>query len=321
MEFLYPAIEPFKSGYLEVDNGVFVYWEASGNPDGIPALFLHGGPGGGIKTGYRRRYNPQRYLIVSFEQRGCGRSKPLITESLDSLHNFTTQQFVLDIEKLRDHLNIESWLVSGISWGTTLALAYAQTYPTRVKALVIAAINLATPTEVRWITEDIKVIFPEEWQKFREAVSPKSGQSLIDAYYDSILSHDISARQSAYDAWCRWEVAHVSLDPLAMPNPSFDDSEYRAVFATQVIHFWKHSAFMADSQILNNMHKLNTIPGVLIHGRLDVSSPIVTAWEINNEWRSGTFVIVEDEGHGGPKIIQAFIDATDEISRKLISQG
>jgi proline iminopeptidase len=319
MEFLYPAIEPFKSGLLEVDDGIFIYWEASGNPNGIPALYLHGGPGGGIKKGYRRRYNPQKYLIISFEQRGCGRSRPLITDSLDFLHKFVTNEYILDIEKLRVHLNISSWLVSGMSWGTTLALAYAQAYPSRVSGLVLAAINLATPSEVRWITEDIRAIFPEEWKKFNEAVCPKLGQRLIDAYYDSVLSHDVGVRQRAYDAWCQWEIAHVSLDPLSTPNPSFDDDTYRAVFATQVIHFWKHGAFMDNSQLVNNMERLNSIPGVLIHGRLDVSSPIETAWKLNNAWNSATFVIVEDEGHGGPKMIQAFVEATDELLLKCIS--
>lgn len=317
MDFLYPPIEPFESGTLEVEDGISIYWETSGNPSGIPVLYLHGGPGAGLKTGYRRRYDPEKYFIISFEQRGCGRSVPLITDALDRLHLFNTSNFIADIEKLRKHLNVSSWLVTGISWGTTLALAYAQAHPTRVKALVLAAINLATSVEVRWITEGVGAIFPEAWEAFRQAVQPAPEQSLIDAYYECIVSDDFRVRQKAYDAWCQWEFAHVSLDPLAAPNPSFEDEQFKAVFATQVIHCWKHAAFMTDTQILDNMPALNDVPGVLIHGRLDVSSPVKTAWDLNRAWGSGRLIIIEDEGHGGPKIIQEFVKATEEFKLRF----
>ncbi|CAH1529125.1 putative proline iminopeptidase [Vibrio rotiferianus] len=317
MDFLYPPIEPFDTGLLEVDKGVFIYWEVSGNPNGIPVLYLHGGPGSGLKTGYRRRYDPEKYLIISFEQRGCGRSLPLIIDSLDRIQEFNTSNFIADIEKLRQHLDISSWLVTGISWGTTLALAYAQAHPSRVQALVLAAINLATSAEVKWITEDMKVIFPEEWEVFQRAAQAMPDESLIDAYYRAILSKDAEVRFSAYKAWSRWESAHVSIDPMAMPNPSFEDEEFRAVFSTQVIHFWKHAAFLSETHILENMSKLQGIPGVLIHGRLDVSSPVKTAWDLNKAWDAGRLIVIEDEGHGGPKIIGAFVDAVKELTPRF----
>ncbi|MGR5193376.1 prolyl aminopeptidase [Vibrio rotiferianus] len=317
MDFLYPPIEPLNSGLLEVDKGIFIYWEVSGNPNGIPVLYLHGGPGAGLKTGYRRRYDPEKYLIISFEQRGCGRSLPLITQSLDCIDEFNTSNLIADIEKLREHLDVSSWLVTGISWGTTLALAYAQSHPSRVKGLVLAAINLATSAEVKWITEDMKAIFPEEWEAFQKAVLTLPEQTIIDAYYSAILSEDTAIRQTAYKAWCKWEEVHVSLDPLAAPNPSFEDERFRAIFSTQVIHFWKHAAFLSDTHILDNMPKLNETPGVLIHGRLDVSSPVKTAWDLNQAWEAGDLQIIEDEGHGGPKMIAAFVDAVDKLKPRF----
>ncbi|WP_087022185.1 prolyl aminopeptidase [Thaumasiovibrio subtropicus] len=313
MDFLYPRSECFDSGLLDVGDGMQVYWEASGNPMGKPALYLHGGPGAGLKTGYRRFFNPETTLIVSFEQRGCGRSTPLITAALDQLTRFTTEHLIADIEKLRQHLSIDHWLVCGMSWATTLAIAYAQAHPQQVRALALAAVTLTTADEVHWITESMGKLFPEQWQTFVNAVSPSADQSVIEAYYTKVTSEDPRVRQAACDAWCQWEDVHVSLDPGFSPYSAFNDAQFRAIFATQVIHYWRHSGFYKDNHLLDNMTKLAAMPGILIHGRMDISSPPHTAWSLHQAWPKSELLIVEEEGHGGTKMIQALVEGIDRL--------
>jgi proline iminopeptidase len=305
---MFPRIEPFASGYLRVGDGNEIYWEASGSPDGKPALHLHGGPGGEIMTGYRRRFDPDRFLIVSFEQRGCGRSRPLATDPAANLATNTTPALVADIEALRAHLGVEKWLVTGISWGTTLALAYAQSHPARVSELILAAVTTTTASEVEWITEAMGQVFPREWEQFEAAAHRKPEQRLIDAYYDLITHPDPTVRERAARAWCAWEETHVSLDPKHAPDPRYDDPQFRDVFATLVIHYWKHAGFAGGGGLLAGMDRIAAIPGVLIHGRLDVSSPLATAWNLHKAWPNSDLVVV-DEGHGGDVMIDELIRA------------
>lgn len=305
MTGLWDPIEPFATGHLPVGDGHTIFWEASGNPKGEPALFLHGGPGGGMKTGYRRRFDPERFLIVGFEQRGCGRSRPFASEAGYDLFQNTTQHLIADIETLRAHLQIEDWLVSGISWGTTLALAYAQAHPTRISRLVLTCVTTTSSREVRWLTEDVGRIFPREWDTFEAASMRAPGQPLIDAFYN--LIKDPNRREQAAIDWCAWEDVHVSLDASAVPNPDFQDPDYRLTFATLVIHYWKHAAFLGDLE--GGMDRIAAIPGTLIHGRLDVSSPLETAYRLHKTWPRSELIVVANEGHGGETIIARTIEA------------
>lgn len=306
---MFPPIEPFETGHLAVADGQTIYWEASGHPAGKPALYLHGGPGGGIGAGYRRHFDPARFLIVSFEQRGCGRSRPLATDPGASLAAQTTQALIADIEALRVHLGVARWLIYGASWGTTLALAYAQAHPERVSELVLACVTTTSQAEVAWITEDMRRIFPAEWARFAEAAAPAPGQRLIDAYEARITSPDAQVREAAARAWCEWEDAHVSLAPGHQPSPRFEDPAFRLLFATLVIHYWKHAAFLDPPGLLAGMDRIAHLPGVLIYGRYDVSSPLETAWRLHQAWPNSELVVMAHDGHGGAGMVEAVTQA------------
>jgi proline iminopeptidase len=274
-----------------------MYWEASGNSKGKPALYLHGGPGSGMQTWYRQFFDPERYLIVSFDQRGCGRSRPLATEY--DLGSNTTQALIADIEELRKHLGVQRWLLTGVSWGTTLALAYAQAHPQRVSELVLAAVTTTSRTEVTWITETVGCIFPEAWSEFERMANRRAEERLVDAYYRLIRNPDRKTRELAAKAWCKWEDVLVSLNPEAKPNARFADSDFRMRFATLVIHYFANAAFLEGKEILQNMKPIAHLPGVLIHGRLDISGPLQTAWRLHQCWSKSRLIVVETEGHGG----------------------
>ena len=302
-------IQPFRSEILHLADGSGIYWEASGNQKGKPALYLHGGPGSGCQTGYRQHFDPERYLIVSFDQRGCGRSQPLVTDPHYDLESNTTHALIADIEQLREQLGIERWLLTGMSWGTTLALAYAQAHPERVSEIVLAAVTTTSRAEVTWITETIGCIFPEAWLEFERLANRRAGESLIDAYYRLIRHPDRKTRELAAEAWCKWEDVHVSLNPQAKPNARFADPDFRMIFATLVIHYWANAAFLGGQEILQNMGRIVHLPGVLIHGRLDVSSPLQTAWQLHQSWSKSRLIVVESEGHGGAAMANEFTKA------------
>jgi proline iminopeptidase len=299
----FPPIEPFATGYLSVSDGNEIYWEASGNPGGKPALYLHGGPGSGLGTGYRRNFDPAQYLIVSLDQRGCGRSRPLVSDALACLATNTTHALIADLEALREHLGIDAWLVTGLSWGTTLALAYAEAHPDRVTELVLGAVTTTSPEEVEWITESVGRIFPEAWDRFAAASGRTSAQRVIDAYYERVTDPDPAVRAQAALDWCAWEDIHVSLDPNHTPSENFEDPQFRTVFASLVIHYWKHSGFAGEGGLLAGLDRISHIPGVLIHGRMDVSGPVVTAWELHKRWPGSQLIVIEGEGHGGKDMI------------------
>ena len=303
------SIEPFRSEILQVADGSGIYWEASGNPKGKPALYLHGGPGSGVQTGYRQHFDPERYLIVSFDQRGCGRSRPLITDPDYDLGSNTTKALLADIEQLREHLCIERWLLTGASWGTTLALAYAQAHPERVSELVLAAVTTTSRTEVTWITETVGRFFPEAWSEFEQRANRRAGEKLIDAYYRLIRDPDRKTRELAAKAWCKWEDVLVSLNPGAKPSARFADPDFRMLFATLVIHYFTNAAFLEGHEILQNMDRIVHLPGVLIHGRLDVGGPLRTAWQLHQRWSSSQLIVVENEGHGGAVMWNEFTKA------------
>lgn len=300
MKGQFPPIEPYDSGMLNVGAAHHVYWECSGNPEGRPALFLHGGPGTGCSPGQRRFFDPRLYRAVLFDQRGCGRSRPLASAPDADLATNTTAHLIADIELLRVTLGIDRWTILGLSWGTTLGLAYAQAHPHRVAAMVLGFVTTTSRTEVKWITEDVGRIFPKEWERFADAVrSHLRHLPLVDAYAIMLADHDPAVRDHAARAWCAWEDAHVSLTPGHTPSPRFQDPEFRLGFARLVTHYWRHAAFLEDDQLIRDAVRLNGIPGVLIHGRYDVSGPLVTAWKLHQRWATSRLHILDDAGHGG----------------------
>lgn len=313
----FPPIEPYESGMLDTGDGHQVYWECVGNPDGKPALYLHGGPGSGASPGQRRWFDPQAYRAVIFDQRGSGRSRPLASDPDVDLSTNTTQHLIADIEALRELHGIESWVILGMSWGTTLALAYAQAHPDRVSALVLALVTTTSRREVEWITEGVGRIFPIEWERFAAAV-PEHGRHLplVDAYAEMLLDPDPAVHEQAAIEWCAWEDAHISLAPGHTPTLRYEDPEFRLRFARLVTHYWRHAAFLEESQLLRDAGALNGTPGVLIHGRYDVSGPLETALTLSRRWTTSELHIISDAGHGGGgNFVDTVMDAMARFAR------
>ncbi|CAN5716072.1 prolyl aminopeptidase [soil metagenome] len=297
----FPPIEPYNSDMLDVGDEHQMYWECCGNPDGKPALYLHGGPGSGCSPGQRKFFDPDLYRAVLIDQRGSGRSRPLASEPDADLSTNTTHHLISDIELLREHLGIESWtVVMGLSWGTTLALAYAQNHPDRVKALLLGFVTTTSRSEVKWITEDVGRIFPEEWDRFVNAIPDRLRHLRpVDAYAEMLFDPDPEVRNQAAIEWCVWEDAHVSFTPGSGPSLRYEDPEFRLQFARLVTHYWRNDAFLEEDQLIRDAAKLNNIPGVLIHGRYDVSGPLVTAWRLHQNWSPTELHVLDDAGHGG----------------------
>jgi len=315
-----PPPEPRATGLLDTGDGHRVYWESCGNPDGVPALFLHGGPGTGASPGSRRLFEPATFRSVLFDQRGSGRSTPLAGEPDADLSTNTTAHLIADIERLREHLGIERWIVLGVSWGSTLALAYAQTHPARVSGIVLGAVTTTSRREIDWITEGVGRIFPREWERFANAV-PRSLRALriVDAYGEMLTCPDARMREEAAREWCAWEDAHVSLTPGYQPYERFEDPTFRLGFARLVTHYWRNLAFLEDEQLLNNAPMLDGIPGVLVHGVRDVSGPLETAWRLSKRWRTSRLVALDDAGHGGGGFQAAITDGLRELATHVHS--
>jgi proline iminopeptidase len=303
-----PDDEPLRTGHLHVADGNEIYYEAVGNPDGPAVLWLHGGPGSGATADHRSRIDARRQQSVTFDQRGCGRSRPLVTERLELLDCHTTAVQTDDIEAVRRHLGIDAWTVTGASWGSTLALAYAQAHPERVTGIALFAVTTTSTAEVEWITEAMGRVFPEEWERFAGAVDRRPDERVVDAYARAMRDPERETRDRAAEAWGRWEDVHVSLGPGWRPDPRWQDPPVRDVLATLVTHYWSHSGFGGD-EILGRMDRLADVPGVLIHGRRDISSPVVTAWELHRAWPGSELVVLGD-GHGGP-------DSAAELERAI----
>jgi proline iminopeptidase len=296
----FPPIEPYASGMMTTGDGHEIYWECCGNPHGQPALFLHGGPGGGFSPGQRRFFDPAIYRVVLFDQRGCGRSRPLASDADADLSTNTTAHLIADIERLRELHHVDRWTILGLSWGTTLGLAYAQTHFKCVKALVLALVSTTSRREVEWITQDVGCLFPEAWHRFAAAVPEDLRHlPLVDAYATLLLDKNPDVSDRAAREWCAWEDAHVSLTPGHQPFSGFEEPEFRLGFARLVTHYWRHAAFLGEDQLVRDAAKLNGIPGALIHGRFDVSSPLETPWQLAQRWETSRLQILEDAGHGG----------------------
>jgi proline iminopeptidase len=312
---VYPECEATDSGHLEVGDGHTLYWETVGRSDGVPAVFLHGGPGAGCSRYARRYFNPAAYRAVLVDQRGCGRSRPLADGPGVDLRTNTTAHLIDDLERVREHLRVDRWVVVGVSWGVTLGLAYAQKHPGRVRAMVLAAVTSGERREIEWITRDMGRIFPREWEQFVDAVPPaERGGDLSAAYARLLADADPAVREHAARSWCVWEDTHVSLMPGWQPDPRYEDPVFRSVFSRLVTHYWSHGCFLSDGELLAGMHRLAGIPGVLIHGRYDVSSPPDVAWKLHRAWPGSELRLIDDAGHGGGGFSANLAAALDNLT-------
>ncbi len=309
---LYPAFEPNQSGYLKVSDGHELYYEESGNPDGKPAVFLHGGPGGGCMEKMRRFFNPDVYRVVLFDQRGCGKSRPHA-----SLENNTTWDLVNDIEILRTALQIDRWQVFGGSWGSTLALAYSQTHPEHVTELVLRGIFMLRKKEIDWFYQKgASELFPDLWQYYLEPIPKSERDDLLGAYYKRLTSDDPEIRLQAAKAWSKWESSTSFLIPNEKMAAAFDADDLALSLARIECHYFVNDGFMEDNQLINNVGKIRNIPSVIIQGRYDVVCPIVSAWELAQAWPEADLRIVPDAGHAAfePGIIHELVMATDSFA-------
>jgi proline iminopeptidase len=312
---MYPPIEPYETGMLDVGDGHALYWEVCGNPAGKPAVVLHGGPGSGCTPDSRRSFDPARYRIVLFDQRNAGRSTPWAGEPVVDLATNTTLHLIADIERLREHLGIERWLVRGGSWGVTLAFAYAEAFPERVSELVLAAITSADRWLLAWITRDMGRVFPREWDRFRAGVPAADRDGDLAAAYSRLLHDpDPAVRARAAQDWCDWEDTHVSLAPDAEPAMSVMEPARQLAIARLVTHYWGNGCFLEDGQLLREAGRLAGIPGVMVHGRFDVSGPLDVAWRMHQAWPDSELVVLGDAGHGGAGMSAAVVAATDRFA-------
>jgi proline iminopeptidase len=311
------AIEaPLEQGMLDVGDGHRLAWWVVGNPEGQPAVALHGGPGSGTSPLYASLFDHTRYRLVLFDQRGCGRSTPHAGEPTTSLTENTTPHLVADIERLRRHLRIDRWVVLGLSWGSTLGLAYAEQHPEHVAALVLGMVVTGARREVAWITRDMGRFVPAAWERFL-AVVPEGDRDgdLADAYARLLASDDPRTRDRAAEEWCRWEDTHVAVLEGGPPARTFEDPRERLAFARLVTHYWRHACFLADGQLLRDATRLAGIPGVLVHGRLDLSSPLDVPSQLHRRWPGSDLVVVDEGRHsGGHGMREALRAATDRVA-------
>lgn len=313
----YPEIEPYEQGMLDVGDGQRLYWEVCGNPGGKPAVLLHGGPGSGCTPSFRRDFDPERYRIVLFDQRGAGRSEPHASDPAVDLRTNTTHHLLVDIERLREHLGVERWLVWGLSWGSTLALAYAERHPDRVTEIVLASVTLTRQEDIEWLYHGVGRFFPDEWARFRDGVPAAERGGDLVAAYDRLLNHDPdpAVRERAARDWCDWEDAVVSLEPGYVRNPRYDDPRFRMAFARIVTHYFRHRAWLDDGELLRDAHRLVGIPGVLVHGRLDLGGPPAAARELARAWPNSTLELVGTGHTGGDEMNERVVAATDRFAR------
>ncbi|ONM48677.1 prolyl aminopeptidase [Nocardia donostiensis] len=318
MRELYPPLEPYERDTLDVGDGQSVYWEVSGNPDGKPAVFLHGGPGGATAPWQRRFFDPEQYRIVLFDQRGCGRSTPHLADDADLSVN-TTAHLISDIEALREHLGIDRWLVFGGSWGSTLALTYAQQYPRRVTELVLRGIFLLRRKELDWFYNGAAgYVYPDEWEKFLAPVpEPERGGDLVEAYHRLLHSSDPDIAIAAAIAWSTWESSTSTLRP--QPGRVEEAAEPRFALAMARIenHYVRNGGFLDEGQLLRDIHTIAGIPAVIVQGRHDIVCPTVSAWELHRAWPGSALHIVDDAGHAAsePGIIHHLVEATDGFAK------
>ncbi|MDX8149118.1 prolyl aminopeptidase [Lentzea sp. BCCO 10_0061] len=304
-------MEPYEHGMLDVGDGNQVYWETVGNPDGKPAVFLHGGPGGPAK-GARRSLDAEKFRIVIFHQRGCGQSTPHASDPAADMSVNTTEHLLADMEKLREHLGIEKWLLYGGSWGTTLAVAYAQRHPERVSELILIAVTMSSQREVDWLYKGVSRFFPEAWARF--SAHAGDAPDVVRAYADLMESPDPAVREQAALEWCRWEDTVLSLENFGKPDVFADRASDEVLALVRIIaHYYANHGFVDD--LLGNVGKLAGIPAALIHGRRDLSCPADTAYALAQGWPDAELTLVDDSGHkGSPAFAEAIKSAVRRFS-------
>lgn len=312
---LYPEIDPYRTGYLQVSEGHTIYFEESGNPSGKPAVFLHGGPGGGTSPKQRRFFDPARYRIVLFDQRGCGKSTPHA-----SLENNTTWDLVDDIEKLRQHLGVERWQVFGGSWGSTLALAYAETHPTRVTELILRGIFLLRRWELEWFYQcGTSRLFPDAFGPYQELIPAAERSDLIGAYHRRLTGADLEVQKQAARIWSVWEAStsHLLPDEEYIQRCAGDD--FSLAFARIESHYFVNRGFLErENQLIEDLGRIRHLPAVIVQGRYDVVCPLQSAWELSRAWPEAKLLVVPDAGHSAfePAILQELLNATDAFAAR-----
>ena len=317
MRELYPEIEPYAHGWAEVGDGQRVYWEQCGNPAGKPVVFLHGGPGAGCSARNRRLFDPERYRIVLFDQRGCGRSAPHAADLDTDLSVNTTWHLVADIEFLRDMLGVERWQVFGGSWGSALALAYAQAHPERVSELVLRGVFTLRPAELAWYYQyGASLLFPDLWEDFCAPIPQAERGDLIGAYHRRLSDPDPAVRLPAARAWSVWEGSTVTLRPDAGMAAAFGEERYALAFARIENHYFVNGGFFGEEQLIRDAHRLAGVPGVIVQGRYDVATPPATAWDLHRAWPQADFHLVDAAGHAAsePGVQDRLLEATDRFA-------
>ncbi|MEX6505479.1 prolyl aminopeptidase [Jiella sp. M17.18] len=311
---LYPEIEPYESGMLDVGDGHRIYWERCGTRGAKPAVFLHGGPGGGFSPAHRRQFDPARYDVLLFDQRGCGRSTPHA-----ELNANTTWHLVADIERLREMAGVEKWLVFGGSWGSTLALAYAETHPERVSELVVRGVYTLTRAELEWYYQfGVSEMFPEKWERFQAPIPEAERGDMMMAYRRRLVGEDPAEQLVAAKSWSIWEGETITLLPDEGLTRDFSDGHFALAFARIENHYFVHRGWLEEGQLLRDAHRLAGIPGVIVHGRYDMPCPARYAWLLSKAWPDAEFHLVEGAGHAfsEPGILDRLIRATDQFANR-----
>ncbi|BAK84829.1 prolyl aminopeptidase [Komagataeibacter medellinensis] len=311
----YPPIDPYDHGWLDTGEGHRVYWELCGNPEGIPVVFLHGGPGGGCSAFQRQMFDPARYRILLFDQRGCGRSTPHA-----SLENNTTWHLVADIERLREMTGAESWMVFGGSWGSTLALAYAQAHPQRVSALVMRGIFTLRRAELLWYYQDgASWLFPDLWEQFVAPIPEGERMDLMAAYSRRLTGDDADVQMQAAIAWSMWEGRTITLRAAHGTVMRHADPRYALAFSRIENHYFVNAGWLAEGLLIRDIGRIRHIPAVIVQGRYDVATPVRTAWDLHRAWPEAEFQLVDVAGHAmtEPGIQSALLAATDAMARRL----
>lgn len=306
-------VEPYAQGLLAVGGGHDIYFEQSGNPNGAPVLVVHGGPGGGSHPSMRRFHDPERHRIILFDQRGCGRSQPHA-----SLDFNTTPDLIADMERLRRHLGVTRWQLFGGSWGSTLSLAYALTHPEHVSSLLLRGVFLMRRSELAWFYQDgCNWLFPDAYRQFAALIPADERGDMIAAYHARLTGDDAQMRARAAEAWARWEATTLSLRPDPARVEQFLDERFALAFARIESHYFRNGGFLPhDGYLLEQAHRLTGIPGIIVHGRYDVVTPLRSAYELNRAWPTSSLVIVEEAGHAlsEPALVHALLAAADRLS-------
>jgi proline iminopeptidase len=311
----YPAIEPYEHGLLDVGDGHRIYWETCGNPKGKPALVLHGGPGSGCSATIREFFDPARYRVVLFDQRACGRSLPHASEAEIDLSAVTTDHFLADIERLREFLGIDRWLLFGASWGSVLGLTYAQRFPHRVSEIVFFGVATGSVAEVDLLTRGLGNYFPRAWAAFRDGVPEEDRDGSLPAgYHKLLMSLDPEVRERAAKNWTDWESA---IEPTSPPSPRYQDPKFRMAFTRMVTHFWSNDHFLGDMNLVEEAGKLAGIPGVLVQGTLDPGNLLGTVWRLQHNWPGCELIMIDEAGHSNSnRMTEELIAALDRFANR-----